>query len=159
VTAGSILGIDYGERRIGVAIADADGLAARPLATISVPRDDPERAAGRAIARLVALVREHAAVELVVGLPIEASGVEGPMASAARTFAEELRQATGLPVALRDERLSSVVATSRLGRPPRGRSGGAPSRAQRERYRARVDREAAAVILQDELDARRAGGR
>lgn len=81
------------------------------------------------------------------------------MAAAARAFAEELRQATGLPVTLRDERLSSVVATSRIGRPPRGRSGGAPSRTQRERYRARVDREAAAVILQDELDARRTEGR
>lgn len=159
MTAGSILGIDYGERRIGLAIADADGLAARPLATIAVARDDGEHAVARAVARLVALAREHAAVELVVGLPIEANGVEGPMATAARAFAEELRQATGLPVTLRDERLSSVVATSRIGRPPRGRSGGAPSRTQRERYRARVDREAAAVILQDELDARRTEGR
>jgi len=63
----------------------------------------------------------------------------------------------GLPVFLRDERLTSHVAESRLGPMPRGRSGGPPSRTQRDRYRERVDREAAAIILQDELDARRSG--
>jgi RNase H-fold protein (predicted Holliday junction resolvase) len=57
---------------------------------------------------------------------------------------------------LRDERLTSHVAEQRLGPMKRGRSGGPPSRAQRDAYRARVDREAAAIILQDELDARRA---
>jgi RNase H-fold protein (predicted Holliday junction resolvase) len=60
-----------------------------------------------------------------------------------------------LPVVLRDERLSSFEAEQRLGRMPRGRSGGAPSRAQRNAFRAKVDREAASIILQDELDARR----
>jgi RNase H-fold protein (predicted Holliday junction resolvase) len=57
---------------------------------------------------------------------------------------------------LRDERLTSHVAEQRLGPMKRGRSGGPPSRAQRDAYRGRVDREAAAIILQDELDARRA---
>ncbi len=61
----------------------------------------------------------------------------------------------GLPVALRDERLTSFEAERRLGRMPKGRSGGAPSRTQRNAFRARIDREAAAIILQDELDARR----
>jgi RNase H-fold protein (predicted Holliday junction resolvase) len=55
---------------------------------------------------------------------------------------------------MRDERLSSFEAERRLGRMPRGRSGGPPSRTQRNAFRARVDREAASVILQDELDAR-----
>ena len=94
-------------------------------------------------------------VELVVGLPVEASGVEGQMAEGARTWAAEIGSRLGLPVTLRDERLSSFEAERRLGRMPRGRSGGAPSRAQRNAFRARIDREAAAVILQDELDARR----
>ena len=65
----------------------------------------------------------------------------------------------GLPVTMRDERLSSFEAERRLGRMPRGRSGGPPSRTQRNAFRARIDREAASVILQDELDARRAGDR
>jgi RNase H-fold protein (predicted Holliday junction resolvase) len=58
---------------------------------------------------------------------------------------------------MRDERLTSHLAEARLGPMPRGRSGGPPSRTQRDVYRARVDREAAAIILQDELDTRRSG--
>jgi RNase H-fold protein (predicted Holliday junction resolvase) len=59
-----------------------------------------------------------------------------------------------VPVTLRDERLSSQSAQDRMGHPPRGRSGGAPSAAARRGWRARIDREAAAAILQRELDAR-----
>lgn len=76
------------------------------------------------------------------------------MAASARTWAAEIGERLALPVALRDERLSSHLAESRLGPMKRGRSGGPPSRTQRDAYRARVDREAAAIILQDELDAR-----
>jgi putative Holliday junction resolvase len=150
---GAILGIDYGERRIGLAIADPDGLAARPFTTIPrarslAPVDDAvalERAIGGA-----------SVVELVVGLPLEASGAHGAMAELVTTWARAVAERLGLPVTLRDERLSSYLAESRLGPMPRGRSGGPPSRTQRDRYRERVDREAAAIILQDELDARRA---
>jgi RNase H-fold protein (predicted Holliday junction resolvase) len=78
------------------------------------------------------------------------------MATAARAWAEAIGGALGVPVALRDERLSSHLAESRLGPMPRGRSGGPPTPTQREAYRARVDREAAAIILGDELDARAA---
>jgi len=78
------------------------------------------------------------------------------MATAARTWAAEIGRRLGLPVGMRDERLTSHLAESRLGPMPRGRSGGPPSRTQRDRYRERVDREAATIILQDELDARRA---
>jgi len=60
----------------------------------------------------------------------------------------------GLPVAFRDERLTSHLAETRLGPMKRGRSGGPPSKTQRDAYKARVDREAAAIILQDELDTR-----
>ncbi len=149
--AGRLLGIDLGERRIGLAIADRDGLAARPLATVSRARSlDPGDDAGT-LARIVA--EQHVA-ELVVGLPLEASGAEGPMAEAAAAWGRAVAEALGLPVTLRDERLSSHLAESRLGPMPRGRSGGPPSKTQRDRYRERVDREAAAIILQDELDAR-----
>ena len=151
MTAGRILGIDLGERRIGLAIADADGLAARPLATVNRARSLAPQDDARALARVVA---EQAIAELVVGLPLEASGAHGPMAEKAATWASAVSELLGLPVTMRDERLSSHLAEGRLGPMPRGRSGGAPSRTQRDRYREKVDREAAAIILQDELDAR-----
>jgi putative Holliday junction resolvase len=150
---GTILGLDLGERRIGVAIAEVGGLAARPLATISRARSLEPADDARALARIVA---EQRGVELVVGLPLEASGVHGSMAEAAATWARAVAELLGLPVTMRDERLSSHLAETRLGPMPRGRSGGAPSKTQRDRYREKVDREAASIILQDELDARRA---
>ena len=148
-----LLGVDLGERRIGLAIADAGIDIARPLATVNRATTlDGD------LARLAAVCREQDVTELVVGLPIEASGVEGPMAEAARAWAAAVGERLGLPVTMRDERLSSFVAEQRLGRMSRGRSGGPPSRTQRNAHRARIDREAAAVILQDELDARRTAG-
>ncbi|HEY4190297.1 MAG TPA: Holliday junction resolvase RuvX [Candidatus Limnocylindrales bacterium] len=145
-----LLGIDLGARRIGLAVAESGIGGARPLATIgrTASIDTDADAIGR-------VCRDQDVVELVVGLPIEASGVEGEMAQGARAWAAEIGTRLGLPVTMRDERLSSFEAERRLGRMPRGRSGGAPSRAQRNAFRARIDREAAAVILQDELDARR----
>ena len=148
---GRILGIDLGDRRIGLAVADADGYSARPLATVNRAAT---KAAADDAATLARFVAEQGIVELVVGLPLEASGAHGTMADAATTWAGSVAEALGLPVALRDERLSSHLAESRLGPMPRGRSGGPPSRTQRDRYREKVDREAAAIILQDELDAR-----
>jgi RNase H-fold protein (predicted Holliday junction resolvase) len=80
-------------------------------------------------------------------------GGEGPQATRTRQWAEAVASATGLSLWFRDERLTSERAERRIGGAGRGRSGGPPSAAQREAYRARVDREAAALILQDELDA------
>jgi putative Holliday junction resolvase len=145
--------VDLGERRIGLAVAELDGLSARPLSTISRARSLAPADDAGALARVVA---EQGIAELVVGLPLEAGGRHGRMAEAAVAWASAVAELLGLPVTLRDERLSSHVAESRLGPMPRGRSGGPPSRTQRDRYREKVDREAAAIILQDELDARRA---
>src|SRR2546425_1042677 len=78
----------------------------------------------------------------------------GPEARLTLAWVDAIGQDLSLPVTLRDERLSSHLAETRLGSMKRGRSGGPPTRAQRGDYRARVDREAAAIILQDELDAR-----
>ena len=150
---GVILGVDLGERRIGLAVAEQDGLAARPFATVPRARSLDPAADGVTLERATQGV---SVVELVVGLPLEASGAHGPMADAATSWANAIAERLGLPVTLRDERLSSHLAETRLGPMPRGRSGGPPSRTQRDRYRERVDREAAAIILQDELDARRA---
>jgi putative Holliday junction resolvase len=149
---GNLLGIDLGERRIGLAIAAAGELSARPLATVSRARSLAPADDAATLARVVA---EQRIGELVVGLPLEASGAHGRMADAATAWAHAVADSLGLPLTMRDERLSSHLAESRLGPMSRGRSGGAPSKTQRDRYRERVDREAAAIILQDELDARR----
>lgn len=148
-----ILGVDLGSRRIGLAIADAGVGIARPLATVR--RGATTEADADTLGRVCL---EQAVGELVVGLPIEARGTEGEMAAGARAWAADLGARLGLPVTLRDERLSSFEAERRMGRMPKGRSGGPPSRTQRDAYRARIDREAASVILQDELDARRDAG-
>lgn len=145
-----VLGIDLGSKRIGLAVADAGVGIARPLATVN--RGSTLDADADAIGRVC---REQGVTELVVGLPVEARGSEGGMAVAARAWAEALAARLGLPAVMRDERLSSFEAEGRLGRMPRGRSGGPPSRTQRNAFRAQIDREAASVILQDELDARR----
>ena len=144
-----LLGIDLGERRIGLALVDVDGSSARPLATLRRGRDlDSDVAALRAV------VDAEAIDELIVGLPLEASGTEGPQATLTRAWATEIERRLAIPVGYRDERLSSHLAETRLGPMKRGRSGGPPSKTQRDAYRARVDREAAAIILQDELDTR-----
>jgi len=144
-----LLGIDLGERRIGLALADADGSSAYPLATLRRGRDQ-----GVDAAALRAIVEREAIDALVVGLPLEASGAEGPQALLTRTWATGIQALLDVPMTYRDERLSSHLAETRLGPMKRGRSGGPPTKTQRDAYRARVDREAAAIILQDELDTR-----
>jgi putative pre-16S rRNA nuclease len=144
-----LLGVDLGERRIGLAVADRDGGRASAHSTLrrrTVPADD---AAG--LARVVA---EQNVDELVIGLPLHANGDEGSQAAATRAWAAAIAPILGLPVTFRDERLTSYIAEERVGPMKRGRSGGPPTRAQRDAHRARIDREAAAIILQDELDAR-----
>lgn len=146
-----LVGIDLGERRIGVALAEEPGPRARPLATI------PRSASIAVDAGALRRVAGDLDLELVVGLPLDANGDEGPMVEATRAWATALAALTGWPIAYRDERLSSHRAEARLGPMKRGRSGGPPSAAQRRAWRERVDREAAAIILQDELDARVTG--
>ena len=144
-----LLGIDLGERRIGLAIAEGDGAPARPLATLT-----RSRTLAGDVAALERVVREHRIEALVVGHPLEASGNVGPQADLTERWAADVAAGLGLPLILRDERLTSHLAEQRLGPMKRGRSGGPPTRTQRDAYRGRVDREAAAIILQDELDAR-----
>ena len=146
-----LLGVDLGERRIGLALADGDGSPARPFQTIRRSSTLAEE-----VAALAPIVAANDIGELVVGLPLEASGEHGSQAELTETWARAIAGALQLPISMRDERLTSHLAEQRLGPMKRGRSGGPPTRAQREAYRARVDREAAAIILQDELDARAA---
>jgi putative Holliday junction resolvase len=143
-----VLGIDLGERRIGVALGDLDVRTAAPLTTLSKARTVAEDAL--VISRLAT---EQRATGLVVGLPLDMNGGEGLQATRTREWAVAVAGATGLALRFRDERLSSERAEHRIGPPARGRSGGPPTAAQRDAHRARIDREAAVVILQDELDA------
>ena len=151
------LGLDLGERRIGIAIAEEGDFAARPLTTL-VRRPDP----GQDAAALRELIDRYAVGELVVGLPFEAGGSEGPQARLTRAWTTAVDAAlqaslgaAAPTITYQDERLTSHLAEQRLGPMPRGRSGGPPTRSQRDAYRSRVDREAAAIILQDALDTRR----
>ena len=144
-----ILGVDLGERRIGIALADDEASPAMPLTTLRRGREP-----ARDIESLQALIDAHSIAELVVGLPLEAAGQEGAQAAITRRWVEAVGTGLAVRVTLRDERLTSHLAETRLGPMKRGRSGGPPSKTQRDAYRARVDREAAAIILQDELDTR-----
>ncbi|HEV7810561.1 MAG TPA: Holliday junction resolvase RuvX [Candidatus Limnocylindrales bacterium] len=143
-----LLGIDLGERRIGVAIADADG---RAMALTTLRRAAEAAQDAAAISRIV---EEQDVAAIVVGLPLDMSGGEGGQAIATRAWVAAVEPLLAVPVRYRDERLSSHVAEQRVGPMKRGRSGGPPTRGQRDAWRGRVDREAAAIILQDELDAR-----
>ena len=149
-SGGSILGVDYGRKRIGLAIADAMVRIPQPLSTLErVNRNEDMR-------RLRELAREHAVRQIVVGLPLNLDGTRGEMAEEAVRFAHRVRKQLGLPVELVDERLTSWEA-ERLLEEAHGRfmhdekrSGGRkPSRPQAKMS---VDAVAAAVILKEFLD-------
>ena len=146
-TRGRRVGIDVGSVRVGVALCDPDGILASPVATL--PRDlvtDSDKVPSD-MSEILRLVREHEAVEIVVGLPINLAGQEGPAAVLIRQYADRLAAlADPVPVLLTDERMSTAAATRRLSeRGVRGR-----------RQRAVIDQVAAVEILQRWLDARRA---
>ena len=147
-----LLGIDLGERRIGIAIADSTTGEIRPLTTLH--RSTPVRD-GASIGRLAAEQHAH---EIVIGLPLMLDGSVGEQASATRDWARQALADSPLPIRWRDERLTTERAIGRVGKPARGAAGGPPSAAARRAYRARLDREAAAYILQAELDERATSG-
>lgn len=135
------LGVDPGDARIGVARCDPMGIIATPVET--VPRGEGD------IARLVQILEEENAVEVVMGLPRSLNGSEGPAAVKVREFAGLLaRRIAPVPVRLCDERLSTVTAEAQLR--SQGRKG--------QKRRAVVDQVAAVVILQNALEAERARG-
>lgn len=99
-----IMGIDYGDARTGVAISDL--LCSIVGSTYVVPSRNREKA----MADILRLVKENQVGEIAVGLPRNMDGTEGVRAEKCRAFAEELRQASGLPVAMWDERRTTVEA-------------------------------------------------
>lgn len=99
-----IMGIDYGDARTGVAISDLLCTIAGSATVV------PSRNREKAIADIVRLAKENQVGEIVVGLPRNMDGSEGPRAELCRQFAELLKEATGLPVAMWDERRTTVEA-------------------------------------------------
>jgi putative Holliday junction resolvase len=143
-----LLGIDLGRSRIGLAIGDTTTGDVRPLVTLR--RSAPERDA----ASISTLFAEQRIDEVVVGLPLMLDGSEGEQAAETRAWASEVIVQVGVPVVWRDERLTTEHAIGRVGRVRRGADGGPPSASANRAYRAKLDREAAALILQAELDER-----
>lgn len=130
------LAIDYGAKRTGLAVCDANELVVSPLSVLEGPRNLAER---------IAQVVEAENIEtVVVGWPLNMDGSEGPQAQEVRAFAERMRKRVGVPVVFQDERLSSFGAEEKL------RETGL-SKAKR---RQRRDALAAAEILRAFLEAR-----
>ncbi len=132
------LALDVGAVRIGVALSDETGTLASGLVTLKAagPRKDAQA--------VVRLVREHGVGEVVVGLPLRLDGTLGSRGEEVLAFVERLRRVLQVPVVTRDERLTSVDAGERL----------AEAGVRRRDRKARIDQAAAALILQEHLDAR-----
>jgi putative holliday junction resolvase len=133
---GALIGLDLGTQTIGVAASDPDRRVAAPVETISRKRFNLDAQ------RILALAAERRAAGLVLGLPINMDGSEGPRAQSTRAFARNLAQLTELPIALWDERLSTAAVERAL----------IAADASRARRKAVIDQHAATYILQGALD-------
>jgi len=134
-----LLGLDFGSRRIGVAVSDELGLTAQPVLTLQ------RRNVKQDLRSLGRLLRKFSCAAIVIGHPLYLSGDVSPQAAKTQAFAELLREAFSLPVHLWDERLSSAEAHRHL------HAAGRPL----QEHRAIVDQVAAVLILQSFLDAHR----
>jgi putative Holliday junction resolvase len=138
---GRVLGLDPGERRVGIALSDPLGIIASPFTVL-------DRRTGDFLEELRAILVDHEVSRVVVGLPVSLSGDEGPSARAARELGSTVAREMQVPVEFHDERFTTVLAESAL-------LEGDVSREGRRRAR---DKVAAAVMLQGWLDARRRDG-
>jgi putative Holliday junction resolvase len=137
-----IVGLDVGERRIGVAVSDATCTLARPVTVLRITalEGDGLQTTAAEITRLAA--EEDGVASIVVGMPRRLDGLPNDMTKRVSAFGEELQRATGVPIVFQDERLTSREAESRLA---------ATDRDWRSR-KARLDAAAAAIVPQDYLD-------
>ena len=138
---GRLLAVDWGERRIGLALSDETQVLAQPLATLT-------RRAGKRfpMAQLLDLVKRHGVTGIIVGLPLDESGAEGDAAHAARALADDIKRRLGdMEVTMWDERMTTarvLAAVREMGGSTRGR-------------KADLDAMAAALLLQHYMDARK----
>jgi putative Holliday junction resolvase len=135
------MAVDPGSKRVGLAVSDPTETIAQALTTI------PAEPAATLASRLAEIAKAQDARRIVVGLPLRLDGTHGPEAAAARRLAHGLRQASGLPVEMVDERLTTAEAERSL-------IAGGVRRAKR---RLSVDGVAATLLLQGHLDSKRAG--
>lgn len=133
-----LLGLDVGDRRIGIAVSDPTGMLATPLEVYT--RRDP----AQDVEHMIRIMHEMEATAMVVGLPINMDGTEGFQAEKTREFARSLHE-RGVRIELWDERLSTIEAVRRMQEVGR----------KRRSIKQRIDAEAAALILQSYLDALR----
>lgn len=132
MSAGRVLALDYGTRRIGVAVSDPLRITAQPLLVIDAPDPMPQ---------ILDLVEHYLPDVIVVGLPVGLSGAEGTSAAAARAFAAGVGEASGVPVEMVDERFSTHTAEQAM----------LEAGLKRRDRRDRIDKVAAAVILRQYL--------
>jgi len=137
-TAGRVLGLDVGSRRIGIAVSDPLGITAQGLETLQ------RRNKRTDLAALEKVIRDYEVTEIVVGLPLRMSGREGAQSEKMQLFAEDLRKRFGLPVHLWDERLTSAEANRLL----------RETDLSIEKRAKAVDRMAAVLILQGWMGSR-----
>jgi putative Holliday junction resolvase len=134
--SGKLLGLDLGTKTIGVAVSDAMRYSATPLETIRRTKFTADAA------RLSELITDNDAVGIVLGLPLNMDGSEGPRAQSTRTFARNLGQKTAVPITFWDERLSTSAVTRML----------IEADTRRDKRAEVVDKLAASYILQGFLD-------
>ncbi len=132
------IGVDLGEKRIGVAVSDKSGRVALPTATL--PGDRPTC---EIIADILNLATQHGAERIVIGMPTSLSGKAGPAAQQAAQFARALAAQTNLRVIAWDERLTTALAERAMIR----------AKVRRQKCRQNIDKAAATLILQNYLDA------
>ena len=132
-----IMGLDYGERRIGVAMSDLFGWTAQGLEVID------RKATADPVARISELIQEHEVGSIVVGLPKNMNGTIGPSGENCIAFAETLKQTLDLPVRMWDERLTTVSAEKTL----------LEADVSRRKRKQVIDKMAAAILLQSYLDS------
>lgn len=137
-----IMGLDYGSKTVGVAVSDALFLTAQGVETIYRKQENHLR---QTLARIEILCREYEVEEIILGFPKNMNNTIGDRAEKSLEFADMLRQRTGLPVVMWDERLTTVEAERAL----------MESGVRRENRKAYVDRIAAVFILQGYLDRKK----
>ena len=132
------LAIDYGQKRTGLAICDAEDMLASPFAVLENPKE--------VLAKIAATVEKELIEAIVIGLPLNMDDTEGPQAKLVLKFAEQLKTVVDIPIHFQDERLSSFAAEQRL----------ASAEFTRKKKKKRLDAVAAAEILEAFLEQKNA---
>lgn len=132
------MGLDVGTKTVGVAVSDALGMTAQGVTTVRRTNTKAD------LAELRRIAEEHEVSRVVIGLPLNMDGSEGPRAQASRAFGDALTRATGLPIEYQDERLTTVAAERVL----------LEGDVSRKKRREVIDQLAAQLILQGWMDAR-----